>query len=57
MANGISQALVTTVAGLCVAIPMVFMHALVSGKSRSLIEILEEQSAGMIARRSEDVHY
>lgn len=57
MAKGISQALVTTVAGLCVAIPMVFMHALVSGKSRSLIEILEEQSAGMIARRSEDVHY
>jgi biopolymer transport protein ExbB len=57
MADGISQALVTTVAGLCVAIPMVFMHALVSGKSRSLVEILEEQSAGMIARRSEDVHY
>lgn len=57
MADGISQALVTTVAGLCVAIPMVFMHALVSGKSRSLIEILEEQSAGMIARRSEAVRY
>lgn len=57
MADGISQALVTTVAGLCVAIPMVFMHALVSGKSRSLVEILEEQSAGMIARRSEDVRY
>jgi biopolymer transport protein ExbB len=57
MADGISQALVTTVAGLCVAIPMVFMHALVSGKSRSLVEILEEQSAGMIARRSEDVQY
>jgi len=53
MADGISQALVTTVAGLVVAIPLVFMHALVSGKSRSLIEILEEQSAGMIARRSE----
>jgi len=53
MADGISQALVTTVAGLVVAIPLVFMHALVSGQSRSLIEILEEQSAGMIARRSE----
>jgi len=53
MADGISQALVTTVAGLVDAIPLVFMHALVSGKSRSLIEILEEQSAGMIARRSE----
>lgn len=52
MADGISQALVTTVEGLCVAIPMVFMHALVSGKSRTLIEILEEQSAGAIARCS-----
>jgi biopolymer transport protein ExbB len=55
MADGISQALVTTVAGLVVAIPLVFMHAIVSGKSRALIEILEEQSAGMIARRSQQV--
>ena len=53
MADGISQALVTTVEGLVVAIPLVFMHAIVSGKSRTLIEILEEQSAGLIARRSE----
>lgn len=57
MADGISQALVTTVEGLIVAIPMVFMHAIVSGKSRALIEILEEQSAGMIARRAEQVTY
>jgi biopolymer transport protein ExbB len=55
MADGISQALVTTVEGLVVAIPLVFLHSLVSGKSRTLIEILEEQSAGMIARRSEQV--
>ena len=53
MADGISQALVTTVEGLVVAIPLVFMHSIVSGKSRMLIEILEEQSAGMIARRAE----
>jgi biopolymer transport protein ExbB len=53
MADGISQALVTTVEGLVVAIPMVFMHALISGKSRALIEVLEEQSAGLIARRAE----
>jgi biopolymer transport protein ExbB len=57
MADGISQALVTTVEGLIVAIPMVFMHALVSGKSRTLIEVLEEQSAGLIARRAEQVDY
>jgi biopolymer transport protein ExbB len=55
MADGISQALVTTVEGLIVAIPLVFLHAIVSGKSRALIEILEEQSAGMIARRSEQL--
>ena len=54
MADGISQALVTTVAGLVVAIPLVLMHAIVSSKSRGLIEILEERSAGLIARRSEE---
>lgn len=53
MADGISQALVTTVEGLVVAIPLVFLHAIVSGKSRTLIEILEEQSAGLVAKRAE----
>jgi biopolymer transport protein ExbB len=56
MADGISQALVTTVEGLIVAIPLVFLHSLVSGQSRALIEILGEQSAGMIARRSEQTN-
>jgi biopolymer transport protein ExbB len=55
MADGISQALVTTVEGLVVAIPLVFMHALMTDKSRELIEILEEQSAGIIARHTERV--
>lgn len=53
MAGGISQALVTTVLGLVVAIPLVFLHSLVAGRSRAMVEILEEQSAGMIARHSE----
>lgn len=53
MAGGISQALVTTVLGLCVAIPLVLLHSIVASKSKGLIEILEEQSAGMIARHSE----
>ncbi len=53
MAGGISQALMTTVLGLVVAIPLVFLHSVVSGWSKSLIEILEEQSAGIIARHSE----
>lgn len=53
MADGISQALITTVEGLIVAIPLVFLHALMSDRSRELIEILEEQSAGIIARHTE----
>ncbi|CAN5235315.1 MotA/TolQ/ExbB proton channel family protein [soil metagenome] len=56
MADGISTALITTVLGLVVAIPLVLLHSLVAGRSRTLIEILEEQSAGMIARHSERDH-
>ena len=53
MAGGISQALMTTVLGLCVAIPMVLLHTLVSGQSRKIINILQSQSAGIIAQHSE----
>ena len=53
MAGGISQALITTVLGLIVAIPLVLLHSVVSSSSQSLVEILEEQSAGLIARRAE----
>ena len=53
MADGISQALVTTVLGLVVAIPLLFLHSLLSARSRSLVRILDEQAAGLIARRME----
>jgi biopolymer transport protein ExbB len=53
MAGGISTALVTTVLGLVAAIPLVLLHSFVAGKSKALIEILEEQSAGLIAEHSE----
>lgn len=53
MAGGISQALVTTVQGLCVAIPMVLLHGFVSSRAKGLIQILEEQSAGIIAAHAE----
>ena len=53
MAGGISQALVTTVLGLVVAIPMVLIHTLVSGQSRKIINILNAQSAGIVAQHSE----
>jgi biopolymer transport protein ExbB len=53
MAGGISTALVTTVLGLVVAIPMVFMHTLVASRARRLTQILQEESAGMLAERAE----
>ena len=49
MADGISQALVTTVLGLVVAIPLLFLHSLLASRSKSLIQLLEQQSAGLIA--------
>ena len=52
MASGISQALVTTMLGLCVAVPLLFLHSLLVARSRALIQILDEQSAGLISRRA-----
>jgi biopolymer transport protein ExbB len=53
MAGGISQALMTTVLGLVVAIPMVLIHTLVSGQSRKIVNIIHSQSAGIVAAHSE----
>lgn len=53
MAGGISQALVTTVEGLVVAIPTTLLYAIVAAKSRSIMHVLEEQSAGLIAEHAE----
>ena len=53
MAGGISQALVTTVCGLVVAIPIVLLHTAAASKAKRVEEILEEQSAGMVARQIE----
>lgn len=53
MAGGISTALVTTVLGLVVAIPTVFLHTLVASRARRLTQILQEESAGMLAERAE----
>lgn len=54
MAGGISTALMTTVLGLCSAIPTLLLHAIVNGNAKSLIHVLEEQSAGMIAEHAEE---
>ena len=53
MAGGISVALMTTVLGICVAIPTIFMHTIVKARSDTIIHILEEQATGMIAEKAE----
>jgi biopolymer transport protein ExbB len=53
MANGISQALITTALGLIVAVPLLFLHSLVSTRSRALLQILVQQSTGLAARQRE----
>ncbi len=53
MAGGISTALVTTVLGLIVAIPLTLLHSFLQGKAKTLIQVLEEQAAGLIARLAE----
>jgi len=53
MAGGISTALVTTVLGLVCAIPLLLLHNVISGKSQELVQVLEEQSAGLLAEKAE----
>ena len=53
MAGGISQALVTTVLGLATAIPLILLHTIIASKSKRLVSILEEQSAGIIAEHAQ----
>lgn len=53
MAGGISQALVTTVLGLVVAVPLILLHSMLAGRSRRLIQTLEQQSSGVVAAHAE----
>lgn len=53
MAGGISQALVTTVLGLVVAIPLLFGHSLINTMARSMVQRLDEQCAGVLARSAD----
>jgi biopolymer transport protein ExbB len=50
MAGGISQALITTVLGLVAAIPLLFGYSLVSALSSNMVQRLDEQSAGTMAK-------
>jgi biopolymer transport protein ExbB len=52
MAGGISTALITTVLGLTVAIPLLFAYTFIAAKSKSIVDVIEHQSVGMIAKES-----
>jgi len=56
MAGGISEALVTTMLGLTTAIPLVLLHSTLANSTRRIVEVLDEQSAGLIAARAEQLH-
>ncbi len=53
MAGGISEALVTTMLGLIAAIPLVLLHDTLSNSASRVVDILDHQSAGLIAARAE----
>jgi len=50
MAAGISEALICTVLGLLVAVPLLFGHNTVTSLAKAIIQRLDEQSAGILAR-------
>jgi biopolymer transport protein ExbB len=53
MAGGISQALVTTVLGLVMAIPLTLLHSMIAERGKTLVQILEEHSVGIVAEHAE----
>ena len=53
MSGGISQALVTTVMGLLVAIPLLLFHSFLMSRSNALVQILDEKSTAFVALLAE----
>ena len=51
MAHGIGMAMIATVLGLGIAIPLLFVNAGLSALSRSVVNVLEEQSTSILAGR------
>src|SRR5262249_34248485 len=49
MANGIGQAMIATVLGLGIAIPLLFANALLGSLSDGVTQVLDEQSTGILA--------
>jgi biopolymer transport protein ExbB len=53
MAHGIGTAMIATVLGLGISIPLLFANAFLSTMSRGLVQILDEQSTGLLAETLE----
>jgi biopolymer transport protein ExbB len=53
MANGIGQAMIATVLGLGIAVPLLFVNAGLTSLSKSIVQVLDEQSAGLLAESLE----
>ena len=51
MAQGIGQAMIATVLGLGIAIPLLFINSGLAVLSRSIMHVMEEQSTQLLARR------
>jgi len=54
MAQGIGQAMIATVLGLGIAIPLLFANSILASLSRALVQMLDEQSNGMLAESIEN---
>jgi len=54
MAQGIGQAMIATVLGLGIAIPLLFINAGLAAMSRTVTQILDEQSQALLAQSARD---
>ncbi len=57
MANGISAAMIATLLGLGIAVPLLFANAWLASLSRAVTQILDEQCTGLLAERLEGQHH
>jgi len=53
MAHGIGAAMMATVLGLGIAIPLLFINAALATMSRGVVQVLDEQSNGLLAEHIE----
>ncbi len=53
MAGGISQALITTVLGLSVAIPVLLLHNVVNSRARAMTDVLQQEAVAVVAAQAE----